>query len=155
MSNSTTQPPAAANDELSCTACNKTSAQLGIERQKALMTCSRCKKAHYCDKECQKTHWKAHKKFCKTAAAPIASTKPAHVTADGSGFMTFEDYMQTEGGAEMFSDPITAMMKDGALEEGWEDELGAAVNEAIEAGLMEGEEGGEEEQEQDQDQDES
>lgn len=63
--------------------------------------------------------------------------------------------MQTEGGAEMFSDPITAMMKDGALEEGWEDELGAAVNEAIEAGLMEGEEGGEEEQEQDQDQDES
>ncbi|CAG2242225.1 unnamed protein product [Mytilus edulis] len=30
-----------------------------------LKSCSRCKKANYCSKECQKTHWIKHKHICK------------------------------------------------------------------------------------------
>ena len=30
----------------------------------ALLQCSRCKKAKYCDKKCQKENWKEHKKNC-------------------------------------------------------------------------------------------
>jgi hypothetical protein len=30
-----------------------------------LMKCQRCKRAHYCNRECQVAHWKSHKKMCK------------------------------------------------------------------------------------------
>ena len=30
-----------------------------------LLCCSRCKLVHYCSRECQKQHWKAHKRVCK------------------------------------------------------------------------------------------
>ena len=30
-----------------------------------LLSCSKCKKRKYCGKECQKGHWKLHKKVCK------------------------------------------------------------------------------------------
>jgi MYND finger len=29
-----------------------------------LLRCSRCNNVHYCNKECQKTHWKTHKPIC-------------------------------------------------------------------------------------------
>lgn len=35
---------------------------------KALKACARCKKAHYCDAECQKKAWPMHKKVCKNPA---------------------------------------------------------------------------------------
>jgi hypothetical protein len=35
--------------------------------EKALLTCSRCKKTRYCSGECQKVDWKGHKKGCKAA----------------------------------------------------------------------------------------
>jgi len=34
--------------------------------------CSRCHYDAYCDKECQKIHWFAHKKYCKKKAAEYA-----------------------------------------------------------------------------------
>ena len=34
-----------------------------------VQTCSRCKRASYCDATCQKAHWKQHKVTCKPADA--------------------------------------------------------------------------------------
>ena len=42
----------------------------GAERQndgEALLQCAKCKKREYCGKECQKEHWKLHKKVCTAA----------------------------------------------------------------------------------------
>jgi len=33
-------------------------------RYPSMMKCSVCKKEHYCSSECQKIHWKTHKKVC-------------------------------------------------------------------------------------------
>lgn len=34
-----------------------------------LKKCAKCKRAFYCDRECQKKGWKAHKKVCASLAA--------------------------------------------------------------------------------------
>ena len=46
-------------------ACAAACGKNGVQR------CSRCKSVKYCSKECQKRHWKFHKKVC-TPAAPAA-----------------------------------------------------------------------------------
>ena len=43
--------------ENTCIFCSKQSL--------ALLQCSGCGNVHYCDKACQKSHWKLHKKDCK------------------------------------------------------------------------------------------
>jgi hypothetical protein len=54
-------PPSAKRDQTvdpyTCSYCRKTGTQM-------LPACARCKKQAYCSKECQKIHWKAHKKEC-------------------------------------------------------------------------------------------
>ncbi|VDB85416.1 unnamed protein product [Peniophora sp. CBMAI 1063] len=35
------------------------------QTQKPFLSCSRCKMARYCNAECQRTHWKAHKRCCE------------------------------------------------------------------------------------------
>lgn len=47
-------------EEPSCAHCNKKSA--------SLQTCSRCHKAQYCGRDCQKAAWKTHKKDCSPSA---------------------------------------------------------------------------------------
>ncbi len=42
-----------------CHSCNK----LRIQK---LKLCTRCRKARYCDEECQRKNWKEHKKICKS-----------------------------------------------------------------------------------------
>lgn len=44
-----------------CTHCEKAPANL--------KTCAKCKVAQYCDRDCQKADWKAHKKICNIFAS--------------------------------------------------------------------------------------
>jgi hypothetical protein len=46
-----------------CAGCG-TNATKGGE---SLLVCSRCKDRKYCSLECQKLHWKVHKKLCEPA----------------------------------------------------------------------------------------
>lgn len=43
--------------KLACISC-------GISPKTKLFKCGRCEITRYCSKECQKNHWKEHKKFC-------------------------------------------------------------------------------------------
>ena len=36
----------------------------GLEIEDKILVCSSCKKVAYCNRQCQKAHWKAHKKTC-------------------------------------------------------------------------------------------
>ncbi len=47
-----------------CGLCEKKETSCG-----EFMNCSRCKKVAYCGRECQKKHWKVHKRECKAASA--------------------------------------------------------------------------------------
>ena len=47
-----------ANDPYTCSYCRNNST-------KELPACARCKKQAYCSKDCQRTHWKSHKKECQ------------------------------------------------------------------------------------------
>lgn len=54
-------PPSAQRDQsvdpFTCSYCHRLSTT-------KLQACGRCKKQAYCSRECQRTHWKAHKKEC-------------------------------------------------------------------------------------------
>ena len=44
-----------------CAQCGNTRASTGS----TMLRCGRCKKVRYCDRNCQKAHWKLHKKTCQ------------------------------------------------------------------------------------------
>ncbi|KAI1085485.1 hypothetical protein F5B20DRAFT_575000 [Whalleya microplaca] len=48
-------------EEPSCYRCGKIKADIGGQ---GLKRCARCKKAFYCNRDCQKAHWLAHKPYC-------------------------------------------------------------------------------------------
>lgn len=43
--------------------------------------CSKCKQVQYCDRECQRLHWFAHKKLC---ARPVSSQNASGSDANKS-----------------------------------------------------------------------
>ena len=43
------------------------------------MRCSRCKMMYYCNVECQRKHWKKHKKECKRVKEEQKSPKSASI----------------------------------------------------------------------------
>lgn len=69
---------------MKCDNCERTSA----ETERTLQRCARCKTVFYCSRDCQRQHWKIHKRVCKELApAPAvkggssktsASTSAAH-----------------------------------------------------------------------------
>ncbi|KAF2124566.1 hypothetical protein P153DRAFT_370962 [Dothidotthia symphoricarpi CBS 119687] len=52
----------------SCAQCNKTS------DEKPLKECNKCHSVLYCGKDCQKAHFKAHKKACPSLAQEYSKT---------------------------------------------------------------------------------
>ena len=66
---------------VNCKACGKKEEELGGGLQ--MMRCARCCNVSYCDGECQKAHWTAHKAFCKERAAVMAADKAKPVTLVG------------------------------------------------------------------------
>ena len=50
----------------SCAACSATNVPL--------LHCARCKSVCYCNKDCQKAHWKTHKQSCKQVASQSQSS---------------------------------------------------------------------------------
>ena len=57
---------------VNCKACGKREEELG---GLLMMRCARCFNVSYCDGDCQKAHWAAHKAYCKERAAAIAAAK--------------------------------------------------------------------------------
>lgn len=55
-----------------CDACGKRE-----HDPEQLSSCSKCKKVRYCNTTCQKQHWYAHKKECKTYTSPFPKIAPA------------------------------------------------------------------------------
>lgn len=51
-------------DELAATFTQTCNACGDIKNEGQFKRCKQCKLARYCDKECQKKHWKTHKKLC-------------------------------------------------------------------------------------------
>ncbi|KAI9443213.1 hypothetical protein H4582DRAFT_2118176 [Lactarius indigo] len=45
----------------------------GRPSEKAPLKCANCKSARYCDKDCQRQHWRQHKEFCKIWASSSAN----------------------------------------------------------------------------------
>ena len=57
----------------------------GCGKGDATLWCARCKQVYYCDKKCQRTHWKLiHRTTCGEAGAADASHTPADVMARAS-----------------------------------------------------------------------
>ncbi|KAG0314173.1 hypothetical protein BGZ99_008304 [Dissophora globulifera] len=53
-----------------CGNCGKSSADIG----EALKRCAKCKSVQYCSHDCQKAHWKVHKKTCTSATQGTAAS---------------------------------------------------------------------------------
>ena len=64
--NSKSNDEGSAKDVMCCANCGKA----GVDDIK-LKNCTACKLVKYCSVECQKNHWKQHKKACKKRAAEI------------------------------------------------------------------------------------
>ena len=46
-----------------------------------LLSCGRCKKTKYCDKNCQRSHWSQHKTSCQVEPQNVAGTTDKKTTA--------------------------------------------------------------------------
>lgn len=64
-----------------CSFCNKINTS-----GKLLQVCSRCKSTRYCNAECQRGHWKTHKKRCKELANALKPGQDAPAPKLGIDF---------------------------------------------------------------------
>ncbi|KAF1954603.1 putative MYND domain protein [Byssothecium circinans] len=68
-----------------CAKCQKTD-----DDAPNMKRCAKCQTTHYCSRECQKVHWKIHKKVCSTNAASHAEgdSKSGPNIEHASGYKT-------------------------------------------------------------------
>merc|ERR1719201_1656614 len=55
-----------------CNSCGKEAHALPDGRR--MLCCSRCKSAHYCSQECQRSDWKSHKSDCLATKSAVNSS---------------------------------------------------------------------------------
>ena len=60
----------------------------------ALKKCATCQQASYCGAECQKAHWKLHKKTCGSRYEVWEKVKAAHAGGDWRGVLKYEWRME-------------------------------------------------------------
>jgi len=63
-------PPAVKRTLVTCS--NPSCERYGQPGEKAPLKCASCKSARYCDRGCQRRHWRQHKEFCKIWASSSA-----------------------------------------------------------------------------------
>ncbi|OUM61436.1 hypothetical protein PIROE2DRAFT_62489 [Piromyces sp. E2] len=59
------------NNKREIVCSNPTCQKKWVQGQPMFKSCSQCNQAKYCSKECQRTHWKQHKRACKKKAQQI------------------------------------------------------------------------------------
>ncbi|KAI0300287.1 hypothetical protein BC826DRAFT_668893 [Russula brevipes] len=64
-------PPPVRRTLVTCS--NPTCERFGHPGDKAPLKCASCKSARYCDRNCQRRHWRQHKEFCQVWAASSAN----------------------------------------------------------------------------------
>jgi len=59
------------NNKRDVVCSNPTCQKKWVQGQPMFKSCSQCGQAKYCSKECQRSHWKQHKRACKKKAQQI------------------------------------------------------------------------------------
>ena len=81
-------------------------------RPGATSNCSRCKSTFYCNRACQKRHWKKHKKMCKkkrsanTASATAASVSGKAAAATFTEKQKYEMHLAAKSGEWSRMEPL-------------------------------------------------
>lgn len=99
-----------ANYEKKCWSCKKSSSELTTETDKKIQSCSACKVATYCSRDCQKKDWSQHKPNCTKLKNEAESLKEKQKQNAQEGDDIVEEYFRSLENNEPF-DPVKTLEK--------------------------------------------